>query len=685
MRGLSIVVVIVFALLAINLWRIQIDQGSYYRTLAKGNSLQLVSIPATRGDIIDKNGKVLASSFPQFELTLDPMVLQKLSKTEEQDHIKRLAEYIQPYWTPNEPVDKVTEDILVMIQAQTIDSYRPVVLLHNISNELQATIVEHQNELPGIQAEAIAERTYPLQALAGQTLGYVREIGQNEIADFNNNPDAQKAGFEYKQGDTVGKMGIEKSYDFWLRGQDGTQQVEVNSSGQPQSKEVLQQPVAGKTVQLTINADLQTVVENKLDEVIKEVQQSHPQAQSGSAVVIDVNTGKILAMVSKPAMNPNDLIGPISNEIADKYFKSAAAASLNRTISGVYPPGSTFKMITAMAGLVSKVTTPEESISDTMDSLGPGPIRAQGFPEWGGHNFGMVNMYRSLALSSDIYFEIIGRRVFESSPELIKQISNEFGLGVKSGIDIPGEAKGTAPSIDWKKANFQPYYQKQYEKKITDIDAKYSAQINQTTDVKAKQKLQTAQDNEKKQAQSEYDAAIKDYVDWHVYDSFNNSIGQGYNSYTPLQLANYVATMVNGGIHYKPYLVDKVIDPVTKNTVEQTAPTVLNKVSVSPDVLETVKKGMSVVTSGEGTAAFLFTDLPQFTGGGKTGTAQLGSKDTAEGSMYNGVFVAFAPYDHPQIAFAGVVDYGNHGSETAGYVAKAAFEQYFGWKSTDGK
>ncbi|MDP4161095.1 MAG: penicillin-binding transpeptidase domain-containing protein, partial [Bacillota bacterium] len=189
---------------------------------------------------------------------------------------------------------------------------------------------------------------------------------------------------------------------------------------------------------------------------------------------------------------------------------------------------------------------------------------------------------------------------------------------------------------------------------------------------------------EKKQVQVWYQQKVSENVDWKVYDSYNNSIGQGYNSYTPLQLADYVSTMVNGGKHYRPYIVDKLLDPITGKVTQQYEPKLLNTVSVSTDILDTIKKGMAAVTTGEGTANFLSYDMPEFTGGAKTGTAQIGSKDTISGEIYNGVFVAFAPYDHPQIAFAGVVEFGGHGGGTAGKVAEAAFMKYFGWKSSKG-
>lgn len=686
--GLSIVVVLVFTILGLNMWRLQIAQGSYYSAMAKGNVMQLVKVQPTRGDIIDRNGKLLVTSVPEFALNLDWMDLQQSKSTNWKDVVQRLAVYIQKYWTnPNESVNSIAQDIFANIQNHQWDRYRPVTILNNVPPDLQAVIAEHQEELPGVSVDAIPVRYYPQGTLAGQLLGYVREIGEKEIAQFNANPDAQKAGFVYTQGDLVGKDGVEKSYDFWLRGKEGVQQVEVDNNARPVSKKVIQAPEAGKTVQLTIDAGLQKTVEDSLDQVIANVQKNtNPNAKSGAAVVIDVNTGKVLAMASRPAMNPNDLIGNISQTVSDKYFtdKVAPAASLDRALTGLYPPGSVFKMVTGMAALELKVTNPNEQIRDVLSSLGNLASQQQGFVEWGGNDFGMVNLYRALALSSDIYFEVIGRRVFEANPEMIGKIAHEFGLGEYSGIDLPGEAKGIAPSASWKKAYFGPIYEKARETKLAAIDSKYAPLLAKAADTASKQKLQTAENAEKQQVEVWYKQKVSEDVDWKVYDSYNNAIGQGYNTYTPLQLANYVATIVNGGKHYQPYVVDKLIDPITGKVTKQYQPKLLNTVSVSPSILNTIKQGMADVTKGEGTGSFLSIDMPQFTGGAKTGTAQIGSKDTIAGQTYNGLFVAFAPYDHPQIAFAGVVEYGSHGYDTAGRVAEAAFSKYFGWKSSNG-
>jgi len=691
--GLSIVVVLVFLILGFNLWRLQIAQGSYYSAMAKGNVMKLVKVPPTRGDIVDRNGKLLVTSIPEFVLHLDWMDLQQAKGSKWKDVVLRLADFIHPYWpNTNQTVDSIAVDIFANIQNHQWERYRPVIILNKIPPKLQAVIAEHQEELPGVSVEAIPVRSYPEKTLVGQLLGYVREISDSEITQFNKNPDAQEANFEYAQGDLVGKMGVEKSYDFWLRGKEGVQQVEVDNNARPVSKKIIQAAEAGKTVQLTIDADMQKTVDDTLDQVILDIQTKNPNAHAGAAVVMDVNTGKILAMTSRPGMDPNDLIGIISEEMADKYWpqdpkRASEAASLNRALTGLYPPGSVFKMVIAMSALQLGLTTPNERIDDKLSSLGSLGSQQQGISEWGGNYFGLVDLYRGLAKSSNIYFEIMGRRVFDSNPEMIGQIAREFGLGVESGVDLPGEAKGISPSAEWKKTHFTDINEKAKEsrdKALAKIESDYEPKLKQAPDETTRKQLQTQKDLEIKKKNDLYKEKTKEPVDWRPYDSYNNSIGQGYNFYTPIQLANYVATIVNGGKHYRPYVVDKLVDPITGETVQQYEPKVLNNVSISPEVLDQVKQGMRAVTSGEGTANWLFSDVPEYSGGGKTGTAQIGSKDTISGEIYNGVFVAFAPYDNPQIAFAGVVEFGGHGGETAGYVAKAAFMEYFGWKSTNG-
>ncbi|NLP43189.1 MAG: penicillin-binding protein 2 [Peptococcaceae bacterium] len=675
LKGLGFAVVLVFLVLVFNLWRLQIANASYYAELAASNVYKTVTTSAVRGEIVDANGVVLARSVPKFALILDWTDLQKVNK-DWKNVVAKLAEYIKPYWPyPNQSIELITEDLLVMIRNQQWESYQPVVIMEDIPIELQATIAEHSNELPGVSVQALPVREYLQGTLLGQVLGYVREISEAELEQFNKKAEEIGDDYRYEPGEFVGKMGIEKSYDIWLRGEHGLDVIGLDKNARPVQKETLKEARPGYTIKLNIDSELQKVVEDELDRIIREIEKKHPEAKAGAAVVLEVNTGKVLAMVSRPFMDPNELIGTISQETADKYFTSEDAASFNRAITGLYPPGSTFKMLTAVAALEAGVVKPTDRFNASISSLGSG-----GIAEWGGNYFGMVDLYRGMARSSNIYFQIIGRKVFEKEPEKLRETAHEFGLGVASGIDIPGEGIGIAPSPSWKKEYFKPYYDKRREDKLKEIEDKYKALLVKAADEQEKKKLLTRKEQEIALVEQDYKEKIDFYVNWRLFDSYNNSIGQGYNSYSLIQLANYVATIVNGGKRYRPYLVDEIIDPITGEVIKKNEPEILNEVSASAETLEAVKKAMAAVTSGEGTANWLFADTPEFSGGGKTGTAQLGSQGTAREKEYNGMFVAFAPYDNPQIAFAGVVEYGGHGGDTAGYVAKAAFKHYFGWK-----
>jgi penicillin-binding protein 2 len=673
--GMGVFIVLCTFVLGVNLWRLQVADAEYYAEMAQGNVLRNVATAPVRGEIVDARGTVLAHSEPVFAVLLDWTDLQSFDKNW-QEVAGTLAAYIKPYWPyPNQSAELIAEDILVLIQNQQRQNYQSAVILEDIPMELRAVLAEHGNELPGVSVTALPERVYPQGTRLGQVLGYVREISEAEMAEFNATGNEQG----YRQGDFVGKMGVEKSYDTWLRGEQGLERVSIDGRGRPIRKETLIEAQPGYTVQLTIDLLLQQTLEDALDDVVAEIQKNNPKAQAGAAVVLEVNTGSILAMASRPYMDPNELIGNVSEETARRYFNGEEAASFNRALSGLYAPGSTFKMLTGMAGLKTGVVTEDTYFNDAIYSLGPAGIMAQGVPEWGGNNFGRINIYSAVAHSSNIYFQIVGRRAVEKEPEIMRELCLEFGLGALSGVDLPGEAEGVAPSPSWKNAYFKPYYENQHEKNVKAIEEKYAALLAEAAGEQEKRDIEYQRTDDLRRAEELYASQIDFNVNWRPADSFYNAIGQSYNAYTILQLANYVATIVNGGIRYRPHVVDRVLDPFTGETIWSFEPEILNRVSVSPQILAVIKEAMAGVTRSGGTAGNLFADMPEFSGGGKTGTAQQGSKDTAFGKIYNGVFVAFAPYDNPQIAFASVVEFGDSGGGTSGRVAKEVFKQYFGW------
>jgi penicillin-binding protein 2 len=682
----GLAIFLVFSLLISRLWTLQIAEGSEYAAKAKGNTMRYLSIPATRGDIVDSKGKVLATSQPQFAVTLDWLDMQNSQgDTSAKQIVKNLAKYIQPYWgTGNVSIDNISEDILAKIQMHQFKRYEPVVVLEKIPLALQAVLAEHQQELPGVSVEARPFRTYPYTNMGGQMLGYLREVSEGELNSFQTK--AKQAGLDkdlYQQGDLVGKMGIENSYDMYLRGQDGIQLMEVDNKARPVDRLTRQEPSVGRSVQMTIDLDMQKAIDDKFTEVVNQLREDgSPKAGEGAAVVIEVKTGKILAMVSRPDMNPNDLIGELSDDISKQYFgkKSEGSPRLgwSRAFQEIYYPGSTFKMITGMSALQDGVVKPNQVFADRLSTL-----RGQGIAEWNdGVGFGPVNLFSGLAHSSNIYFQKLGELLFDHNPERLGQVAREFGLGRKSGVDLLGESEGTAPSPEWKRALKEPYFNKVRDIRLKALQDKWDPQLAAASSEKERKKLQAQYQSEKNQLLAEWNIEYKYEVGWQQSDTYNTAMGQGDNKYTMLQMANYVATIANGGNHMKPYLVDRVYDTSTKTTIMQNQPTVLNKVSISPENIDYIKQAMQAVVTPPGTASGVFRSIPQFTGGAKTGTAQQGSKDTEGGSEFYGTFVAFAPYDNPEIAFAGVVEYGKHGGTSAGELCKAAFLQYFkdkGW------
>ncbi len=336
-----------------------------------------------------------------------------------------------------------------------------------------------------------------------------------------------------------------------------------------------------------------------------------------------------------------------------------------------YPPGSTFKPITGMAALEKGVVDPDNDYVNCTGRYWIAPY----IPCWSVH--GAVNYYSGMAGSCNVYFQEMGRR---AGNDEIAEIAAQFGLGSRTGIDLPYEVKGLLPTTAWKQETNAILTDRQYDSKREQLEEKYAGLLAAAKDETEKTKLLKQQENEKAQLEAQYKSDYNWNTAWHPFDTFNMSIGEGYNDYTVIQIANYVATLANGGHRMKPYLVSRIFDN-EGNTVKKYKPEVLQEVSVLPQTISETKRAMLSVTQPGGTAYFLFSNFPQeIQVGAKTGTAAARHVGNSTADEYNGVFIAFAPYDDPEIAFAGIVEYGNHGSESAGLVAKDVFEQYFGIK-----
>ncbi|NPV90189.1 MAG: penicillin-binding protein 2 [Firmicutes bacterium] len=666
LRFFWLIVVGIFCILVVRLGALQLVQASDYRTLSEENRVRIIPVRAPRGEIVDRNGVVLARSKQVFSI--------QLNRDPNQSDYHAVAQQLSALLIPYYP-EMTTESILSLIDQSQERRYEPITIKRNVDIQVVTMIEEMRQELPGVSVDVEPLREYPGYGeagpgMAGHIMGFVREISQEELNQKNQNSDEESY---YQLGDLIGKDGLEKQYEDVLRGRDGAKQVEVNVYNRPvRSLDHLKTipAVPGNTLVLTLDAKLQETLEKSMDENLARLQKSgYPKAKAGSAVVMDVNTGAILAMVSRPALNPNDFIGSMSQEMVDFYYRSNPAAAINRAIAGVYPPGSTFKPITAMAALEANAVKPDGVLVNCTGAYWLSPyIRC-----WQVH--GPTNFWKGMAVSCNTYFQEAGRL---AGIENLVRVGEQFGLGRKTGIDLPGEAKGLLPNPQWKRDLNSKLINAQYNKNLQEIETRYQAQLEAAPDDKTRQDLNKKKDNEIKLLRSRYQINYNFNTTWQGFDTLNMSIGQGNNNYTPIQLVTYISAVANGGKVFQPYLVDRVMAH-DGHVVQQNSPRIVNQASVSPENIALVRKAMAGVMQPGGTAYFMFTNFPpNIQVGGKTGTAETGRAGDNKERDYHGVFVAFAPADNPQIAFAGLIEYGYHGSESSGYLAKAVFEQYFG-------
>lgn len=654
------VIIGLLAVLSIRLAVLQLLHNEVYQTQAKQNRIRILAIKPPRGEIYALKGEVLATNKLVYTLTISAL------EGNQEPVIQKLADILKDYY-PEITADKIKEKI----NEQRYRLYEPVVIMRDIPWDLVVKIEENRRYLSGVDVDVEPLRSYPNAALAGHVLGYIHSITQEELT-------AAGEGV-YNINSLVGKSGIEKQYEKYLRGKYGARRVEVDAKGQPVRELVTLEPVPGNNIYLTLDMNLQKVMEKSMDEVLKNLQKSgHPKAKVGAAVAIDVKTGEILAMVSKPDLNPDDFKGNLSPDKAAYYFPQGQVydplqpgAVTNRAIQAVYPPGSTFKPVTGMAALEAGVMDP---LKDYVNCQGrywvPPYIKCTGV-------HGNVSYYKALAVSCNTYFQEMGRRA--GKDELIR-VASEFGLGKPTGIDLPGEKSGLLPTPEWKRELNALLIDRKYEQKRKDLEEKYNNLLREASSREERERLLKKKEDEKAILEAQYKIDYNFNTKWQPFDTFNMSIGQGSNNYTVIQLANYVAAIANGGKLMQPHVVKKIVTPQGK-VVKEFKPVVVRKVNVSPETIAETKRAMLEVTQPGGTAYHLFANFPpDIKVGAKTGTAETGRAGDNRKRDFHGVFIAFAPVDDPQIAFAGIVEYGFSGGGSAGYVAKAVFEQYFGIK-----
>ncbi|PJA89777.1 MAG: penicillin-binding protein 2 [Candidatus Magasanikbacteria bacterium CG_4_9_14_3_um_filter_32_9] len=507
----------VFLLLMGRVFFIQIVQGKSYTILAENNSQRTIPVPAERGIIYDRNGQQLTKNVLKFSLSIVPQDLPR--KAEELEKIVvRLAELTQ----------KDEEDIRNIIKEYGAYSYESIDIMDDLDYETALSIQIETSDLPGITIEKRSKRLYLMKDEEGEKLfslahllGYAGKLNPDELAELYTKG--------YLPTDTIGKMGIEKTYEEALRGKYGYQKIQVNAFGRKQSILAEKAPILGKHVQLSVDVEIQ----NKLEEIMSRYLKNK-EKEKAAAVVMDPRNGEILASVSLPAFDNNDFSGGISLEKYQEYLNNKNNPLFNRVISGTYPSGSTIKMAIAMAALQEGIITKTTSFLST----GGIQVGSWFFGDWkyGGH--GITNVQKSLAWSVNTFYYYIGGGYNDFQGLGVGKIVEylkKFGFAKKLGIDIPGEVDGFLPSKEWKQ------------------EAKNES--------------------------------------WYVGDTYNLSIGQGDVLVTPLQIASLTSVVANGGTLYQPKIAQKIVDPETKEEAEVKT-TILNEHFINLSNVQTVQLGM---------------------------------------------------------------------------------------------
>lgn len=653
----TFLVFLVFISIVYRFWNIQIRQTEKFKTLSEQNRIRLITLKAPRGEILDSKGRVMVKNRTVFVVSVNDMG----SDDKTIEAAKKIDEFLK---LPAEDFKK----IIKTIETPGRRRFEPVRMMEDVPKELVARIEENRQDLDGVMVglEPIRQYVYfDKSPIAPHILGYTGIIDENQ---WNSNKDKYLE-LNYLPTDRIGKTGLEKQYELYLRGQDGARQMEVDSEFRPVRPLETVQPVAGNNLSLTIDADLQHTAEKALSSAMSKVRKKYPNAKAGALVAIDVRTGAVLAMASRPGFDPNMFSRKITQKEADTMFTvKDFPASINRALYG-YAPGSTYKMVTAIAGLESGKISPSTTIYDR----GYFRVGNRPFSCWLKSGHGNVNLSKALEVSCNTYFYDTGNQIGINT---IAKYANELGLGNYTNIDLPDEKKGIRPTPERKREIKESYYNAVIPQILNSIESSYNKKIAKAKSKKEKERLE----KEKKQKINSKKAELewsKNYeMDWHQYETVISAIGQGDNNYSPLQLANYAAAIATKGVRYEPFIVDHITSMDGKEIFKHKT-VKFPKANISTRTFDLIRDGMYQVTHGsKGTAASVFRNFP-IPVAGKTGTAQQNKKEN------NALFVGFAPYDKPQIAFACIIEQGGHGGETAAPAVRKVLAKYFNVKVPD--
>lgn len=551
-------------------------------------------------------------------------------------------------------------------------AYEPVEIASNISEQTRAQLEESRIFLPGVEIIQKPIREYPNLDFAAHILGYMSKIGTELEA---------LAAKGYTGQNMIGKSGIEATMEEFLKGQDGSRQIEIDVAGSMIDTVSEEEPTPGDTVFLTIDYKLQKVAEDTLKKTMETIQKgdksigvdAYPNATSGAVVALDINSGRVLALASNPSYDPN----LFATGISSKNWKTlqpttneqyAPKPLINNAISTALPPGSTMKMLTGLAGLENNSITKNEIIIDRGPyEVGGGYAPSCAIWKSSHTTHGAVDINKAIQKSCNYYFFEVGRRI---GGEIFENYAKLFGFGEKTGVELTGEASGIISGPSYKQRLYERSLKNylKYKLNIKDEDllkniCSYIYKDMENSQIRAELQQLGLDKNVVQNIVNVYITESK----WKLYDSIQSAIGQDFNTITPIQMANHLTALVNGGTRYKPYLVEKIVGYDGKVKLDK-KPEAIQKIEMNQSNVEAIKQGMMAVTTPGGTGYREFMGSTISTGG-KTGTAQANKADN------HAWFVAFAPYDKPEIAVAVVVVQGGHGNYAAP-IARAIIEQY---------
>jgi penicillin-binding protein 2 len=618
LRIVGVVVLLLFGVLVLRLWTLQVVEGKSYASAVTRNQVRVVSVPAPRGAVVDRSGSVLVTNQPQQEV-----LLSRAEAAQNPSIIGMVAAL----------VGQTPQQVQSSVNNNRYSPYEPVPVATGVSDDTVQWVQTHQSQYPGVSVETVAQRTYPQTGTTGtQILGYVGDISGSYLAAHPNDG--------YTQGSQVGVSGIEAQYEPYLRGVAGRQALSVDAGGDVVGTLSTTAPKIGDTVVLNVDTALQQEVQNDLQQQITTDRHTPdnvdggklPPAINGAVVVMNPQNGQVLALASYPSYDLSEWVGGISH--ANFSALQQSGAENDYAIEGQYTPGSTFKLVTATAALQEGLIAPTTPYVDS------GTFKIQGCPAPGvnndtgcvlhddpGDSGGTYNVTGALTVSSDAFFYNLGEMFWQQQSKFgttpIQNEATAYGEGTITGIDLPGEAQGRLDSY------------------LT------------------RAKLHAGNPKGFPYAAS-----------WFTGDNIEMAFGQGETVLTPIEQAVAYSTFANGGKRFAPEVASEVVDPISGKVVKKIDPKQTGTVAISPANYSAMLQGFEgVVSNPHGTGYAAFQGFPaSWNLAGKTGTAS-----NQPGQEPNSWFVAFGPNPNPQFLVLAVIDQGGYGADAAAPLVRNIF------------